>query len=134
MTRFVRFNIVGLLGFGVQLAVLVSLQRAGWPVLLAAVVAVEAAVLHNFVWHERWTWAGVRVGSCAGRLARFHAVNGLISLSGNAIITVALADAGVSVALANICAVVACAAANYMAAHLLVFCATTWPSFDGHLH
>jgi putative flippase GtrA len=134
MTRFVRFNIVGILGFGVQLGVLLLLERAGWPVFFAALVAVEAAVLHNFMWHERWTWADVRAGSRAGRLARFHAVNGLISLGGNAIITVALADAGVAIPIANICAVVACAAANFMAAHLLVFCAKTWPIFDGYLH
>jgi putative flippase GtrA len=134
VTRLVRFNIVGLLGFGVQLAVLLSLERAGWPVFVATIVAVEAAVLHNFVWHERWTWADVRAGSRAGRLARFHAINGFISLGGNALITAALAEARVPVAIANICAVLVCAAANFLTAHVLVFCAKTWPSFDGHLH
>jgi putative flippase GtrA len=133
VTRFARFNVVGLLGFGVQLAVLLLLERAGWPVVLATIVAVEAAVLHNFVWHEWWTWSDVRAGSRTSRLIRFHAANGLISLAGNAVITTALTQAGAPVALANGMAVGTCAIANFAAAHLLVFCAKTWPTFHGHL-
>lgn len=133
MTRLVRFNVVGALGFALQLGVLSALERAGWPVLLATLVAVEAAVLHNFTWHERWTWADMPAGSRAGRLSRFHATNGLISLVGNAAITAALAAAGVPVVIANAAAVVACGAANFTAAHALVFCAKTWPTFHGHL-
>jgi len=133
MSRLLRFNIVGVLGFGVQLAVLLALERAGWPLVPATLIAVEAAVLHNFVWHERWTWADVRAGTRPGRLARFHAANGFISLAGNAGLTAALAEAGVPVAIANMCAVAVCAAANFAAAHLLVFCDKTWPTFNGHL-
>jgi putative flippase GtrA len=51
------FNIVGLIGIGVQLVMLVVLK--GWlgiHYLAATVLAVEAAILHNFIWHERWTW------------------------------------------------------------------------------
>jgi putative flippase GtrA len=134
MTRFARFNLVGLIGLAVQLGVLMVLEAAGWPVLAATVVAVEAAVLHNFVWHERWTWPERRGGSWRGRLARFHATNGLVSLAGNAILTAALVEARVPVAIANICAVAACSGANFVLAHALVFCAKTWPTFDGHLH
>ena len=133
MKRLMRFNVVGAIGFALQLVVLTQLERAGWPVLPATLVAVEAAVLHNFVWHERWTWADKRAGSRAGRLARFHVTNGLISLAGNGAITAALAAAAVPVVLANIAAVVTCAAANYVMAHSFVFCAKTWPIFDGHL-
>jgi putative flippase GtrA len=133
MTRFVRFNVVGAIGFVLQLAVLAALERAGWPVVLATLAAVEAAVLHNFIWHERWTWAEARGGTFAGRLSRFHVTNGLISLAGNAAITAALAAAAVPVVIANILAVIACAGANFAAAHLYVFCAKTWPTFHGHL-
>ena len=133
MSRFARFNVVGALGFALQLAVLVTLERAGWPVLLATIVAVEAAVLHNFAWHEQWTWADHRGGTRAGRLSRFHVTNGLISLAGNATITATLAGAGVPAVIANLAAVIACAAANFAAAHFFVFCAKTWPTFHGHL-
>jgi putative flippase GtrA len=133
VTRFVRFNIVGALGLAVQLTVLATLERAGWPVLIATVLAVEAAVLHNFGWHEGWTWADQRAGTRAGRLWRFQVTNGLISLVGNATITATLAAAGVPAVPSNIAAVAACAGANFAAAHLFVFCAKTWPTFHGHL-
>jgi putative flippase GtrA len=133
VTRFVRFNVVGAIGFVLQLTVLASLERAGWPVLLGTLAAVEAAVLHNFAWHERWTWADQRAGTRAGRLWRFHVTNGLISLMGNATITAALAAMGVPAVIANIAAVTTCAGANYAAAHWFVFCAKTWPTFHGHL-
>jgi putative flippase GtrA len=133
MTRLARFNIVGVLGFALQLGVLTALVGAGWPVFLATIVAVEVAVLHNFAWHERWTWADVP-GSRRARLARFHALNGVISLGGNAVITAALAQAGAPVVVANLGAVLTCAMLNFAAAHLYVFCAKTWPTFDGHLH
>jgi dolichol-phosphate mannosyltransferase len=76
VSRFVRFNIVGALGLAVQLAVLAGLDRAGWPLVPATLTAVEVAVLHNFFWHERWTWADRRPGRRVDRLLRFHASNG----------------------------------------------------------
>ncbi len=58
--------------------------------LWATAVGIEAAVLHNFCWHERWTWADRRTGRAAGvalRLLRFHAANALISLAGSLMLT-----------------------------------------------
>lgn len=61
--RIAMFTGVGVMGFLVQLAVLATLTSvAGWPYLIATCVAVEAAVLHNFAWHEGWTWADRRDG------------------------------------------------------------------------
>ena len=85
--RWVRFNAVGALGVVVQLAafgLLFSLLRLNY--MPAAGLAVEAAVLHNFVWHERFTWRERPVQSprgLSGRLLRFHAGNGLVSIAGN---------------------------------------------------
>jgi putative flippase GtrA len=82
--RWLRFNTVGLAGIGVQLAVLALLRQwAGLPVLAATALAVEAAVLHNFFWHERWTWGTRGTPGLAGRLWRFHAANGLVSIASN---------------------------------------------------
>ena len=78
MKRWLRFNAVGILGAGVQLAVLALMLRLHVHYLLATGIAIEAAVLHNYVWHRYWTWAGH-----AGSLWRFHASNGLISLVSN---------------------------------------------------
>lgn len=126
MTPFVRFNIVGIAGFALQLVTLRALHAAGVPVAVATCLAVEAAVLHNFVWHERWTWAGQTTGTRVGRLVRFHVSNGLISMAGNAIVTTVLVHAGAPLVRANVAAVVACALLNYASATLWVFCAKTW--------
>jgi putative flippase GtrA len=55
-TRWAAFNAVGLAGVAVQLACLALLVHAGSHYLAATALAVEAAVLHNFLWHQRWTW------------------------------------------------------------------------------
>jgi putative flippase GtrA len=133
MTRFVRFNVVGIVGLVVQLGALIAFDRMGIPIVPATALAVEAALLHNFFWHERWTWAGVTSGSRAGRLARFHASNGVLSIAGNIALTSALVHAGAPLVVANVAAVLMCALLNFATAHVWVFCAKTWPTFHGHL-
>ena len=125
LTRWVAFNIVGLAGVGVQLGLLAALTRLlGIPLWLATVLAVEGAVLHNFLWHQRWTWrerpsSGLR--ETFARLLRFHACNGIVSLVGNVTMTVALTNAGLDPLLANLCAIVACSLLNFSAGEWLVF-------------
>ena len=54
LASWLRFNAVGIVGVGVQLAILAVLKSGlGWSVRASTVVAVECTVLHNFVWHER---------------------------------------------------------------------------------
>jgi dolichol-phosphate mannosyltransferase len=84
--RWLKFNVVGGIGIVVQLAALEALSRLGLPYLWATGIAVELAILHNFVWHERFTWKDRSTGgwrNVADRLMRFHAGNGVISLVGN---------------------------------------------------
>ena len=87
LIRFVRFNSVGLIGFGIHMGVLGTLfYLVGTSYLTATIVAVEAAVLHNFMWHQRWTWKERpcrSMGERWRRLLRFQASNGLVSLIGN---------------------------------------------------
>jgi len=129
LERWVSFNAVGLAGIAVQLAVLWILN--GWVgigVPLATALAVEAAILHNFAWHQRWTWRdrpsrGSR--DTARRLLRFHAVNGVVSLVGNVAVTSALAGAGVHPVAANLVAITACSLVNFAAGEWIVFRAGT---------
>src|SRR3954471_10327354 len=85
--RWVAFNAVGLAGMLVQLAVVAFLVRvAGWHVLVATAIGVESAVLHNFVWHQHWTWRDRPSESGRGtviRLVHFHLLNGMVSFAGN---------------------------------------------------
>jgi dolichol-phosphate mannosyltransferase len=88
--RFSRFNMVGLLGAALQLLLLALLTKYFRVSLIAATpLAVEIVVLHNFVWHERFTWRDRRFKSTRQRalgLWRFHAGNGLTSLFGNMVL------------------------------------------------
>ena len=73
--RWMRFNLVGAVGIGVQLAMLWLLTALGVPYLMATALAVETAVLHNFLWHQRFTWADRSPGP-ASRLLRFNLTTG----------------------------------------------------------
>jgi putative flippase GtrA len=78
VTQWLRFNLVGVIGAAVQLAMLSVLANMGWNLYAATAVAVEVALLHNYVWHVRWTWRDRRPS-----LWRFHLANGLTSLVAN---------------------------------------------------
>ena len=124
--RWIRFNGVGALGTGLQLALVAWLVRIlGVHYLWATAFSVEAAVVHNFCWHERWTWRDRRSVSPAGllgRLARFHAANGLVSLAGSLVLTRVLSGSlGVDPIAANIASILSCAAVNFGASEWLVF-------------
>ncbi len=56
LPRWMAFSAVGLLGIFVHLSLLLLLTRLEVHYLVSTALAVEATVLHNFLWHERWTW------------------------------------------------------------------------------
>lgn len=122
LSRFLRFNAVGVAGFAVQLAGVAMLTGA-WGVLplIATVLAVETAILHNFFWHERWTWADrPSAGSeRLSRLLRFHLTNGLVSIAGNVVMVAVLAE--LNPIAVNAIAVLICSLVNFSAGDRLVF-------------
>lgn len=121
-----KFNAVGIAGIGVQLLALTAL-KSGLKLnyLAATLFAVETAVLHNFVWHERWTWAERtrdNAGGIAGRLIRFHLANGLISIAGNLVLMWFLVSRlSLHYFLANLIAIATCSIVNFLASDRLVF-------------
>lgn len=125
VVRWLRFNAVGALGVGVQLLVLTLLARgAGVHYLVATAVAVETAVLHNFLWHERYTWRDRTLAPTGvlQRLLRFHLTNGLLSLAGNVLLMRLLAEVlHLPLLVANILCIVTCSLANFLMSHALVF-------------
>jgi len=126
-----KFVIVGCLGFVLQLLTLSALTSlAGWPWLPATAAAVEAAVLHNFVWHEWWTWGDRRFGGFArvagahtfGRLVRFNVATGLISIGGNLILMEILVEAlGLPPLIGNAIAVGLLSVVNFIVSDRWVF-------------
>jgi len=103
----------------------------GLGYLTATALAVEAAILHNFFWHERWTWAD-RIGSLpegrTGRLVRFHFTCGAVSILGNLALMQALVGRmHVPYLAANAIAISLCSLLNFLAADRLVFRPLTEP-------
>jgi putative flippase GtrA len=124
--RWLVFNLVGGFGILLQLAVLATLTRGlHWHYLVATACAVEAAVVHNFVWHERWTWAERAQGGLAARtarLGRFHLTNGAFSLAGNVLLMSLFAGRfGMNYTLANLLAIGICSVLNFFAGDRLVY-------------
>ena len=121
LVRFGRFNLVGVAGFVLQLALLHALTRlTPWPVPVCVAVAVFATVSHNFVWHVRYTWPGT-TDRWFARWVAFNLSNGAVSLVTNVIVTTAVAAAGVPVLAANVAAVVAASLINFALSDRLVF-------------
>jgi putative flippase GtrA len=124
--RWTAFNVVGAAGVAVQLAALALLIRvAHLHYLPATALAVEAAVLHNFFWHQRWTWKdrpAESTGRLTSRFIRFHLLNGTISLAGNVAIMAVLAGLlRMDAIAANAIAIVTCSLLNFAASERLVF-------------
>jgi putative flippase GtrA len=126
LLRWCKFNLVGGVGIGVQFAALFFLRSIlGFDYLFATGVAVEAAVVHNFVWHEQFTWADRVESSWRGsipRFARFNLTVGAVSILGNlALMRVMVGEGHMNYLVANAIAIVLCSVANFLVSEEWVF-------------
>ncbi|MGZ4845818.1 MAG: GtrA family protein [Candidatus Angelobacter sp.] len=126
LLRWVKFNAVGGIGIGVQLAALAVLRS--WlklDYLLATGLAVEIAVIHNFLWHERYTWAdrpARRPVQSLVRLAKFNASNGAVSIVGNLLLMrLLVGELKLNYVVSNLLAIVVCSLVNFLASDRFVF-------------
>lgn len=124
--RWIKFNAVGAIGIVVQLAALAILRS--WlklNYLLATAIAVEIAVLHNFVWHERFTWADrppSRLAHSLIRLAKFNATNGAVSIVGNLLLMrLLVGQFRFNYVLSNCAAIAICSLLNFLLGDRFVF-------------
>ncbi len=128
--RWVKFNLVGAIGIGVQLAVLAALRALGVHYLLATALAVEAAVIHNFVWHERFTWkdrASLGAAQALGRLLRFNVTTGAVSIGGNLLLMRLLVGyAHLNFLVANLITIALCSIFNFLVSDRVVFRPAWW--------
>jgi putative flippase GtrA len=136
ITRWLKFNAAGILGVGVQLALLHSLTRfAQLGYLVATAFAVETALIHNFLWHERYTWR-IRTAqaprAALRRFVHFNVTNGVVSLVGNLLLMKLLVDhANLPVVVANLIAIAACSTFNFAIAEIFVFAVRREPHDEG---
>jgi putative flippase GtrA len=123
--RFLRFNAVGALGIGVQLAAIWTLMHfADVPYVVATATGVGVAIAHNFFWHLRWTWRdrGLSGAEAVDAFLSFAAANGAVSIAGNLVVTTALVEsAGLAAMPANVVAIAACGLVNFWIGDRVVF-------------
>jgi putative flippase GtrA len=139
--RWWKFNFVGAIGIGVQFAALFLLKSVlDFNYLFATAFAVEAAVVHNFVWHEQFTWAdrikpdrikpdridlqGLQPSwrGSLPRFMRFNLTTGAVSILGNlALMKVMVGEGHMNYLVANAVAIVLCSIANFVVSDTWVF-------------
>jgi putative flippase GtrA len=112
------------MGIAVQLLLLIVL-KSGLHIhyLVATALAVEAAVVHNFLWHERFTWAD-RAGLSFARFCKFNLTTGLFSIAGNVLLMKLLVGVGnVNYLLTNGITITACSIVSFLVSDGFVFAA-----------
>jgi putative flippase GtrA len=124
--RWLKFNAVGGIGILVQLCILTLLTRVlGVNYLLATVLAVAGAVVHNFWWHARFTWAdrvSISPRPCLIRFLKFTLTAGLFSMLGNVALMWLLAGrVGLAYVPANLITIAVCSTANFLMSDWFVF-------------
>jgi putative flippase GtrA len=121
--RWAKFGAVGATGIIVQALMLAFfLQVVGLHYLAATALAVEASVLHNFVWHRKWTWAD-RPQSCAAlMLLRFNLTSGAMSIIGNLVLMfVFVSEVKLNAFFANLITIAICSLINFTLSDRFVF-------------
>jgi len=121
-----KFYAVGALGIGVQLATLsLFTGRLHFNYLLATLLAVELAVLHNFVWHERWTWKERTdhvSQNVIGRLLRFNLSTGALSIVGNVLfMRILVGIAHLHYFISSLLSIASCSLLNFFVSDRFVF-------------
>ena len=118
-----KFNAVGAIGVVVQLATLILLKTGlGVNYLLATALAVEVTVIHNFAWHERYTWAHRRSTTRFLRFLKFNVTTGAFSIAGNVLTTKIFVEGlGFNYLVGNMLSIAACSILNFLVADRFVF-------------
>lgn len=124
--RWLKFNVVGAVGICLQLfAVYLLGSVLGVVSLWATALAVEAAVLHNFLWHEHFTWADRRAGTrfhVLRRLFAFNLTTGVVSIAGNVfLVSLFMRELRAPLLLANLISIAACSLLNFLVNDRIVF-------------
>jgi len=124
--RWLKFNSVGIMGFFVHMGTLTLLELwYGLDYYAASILAVETAIVHNFIWHERWTWSDRRRTSKNTfflRFLYFHLANGMVSLTGIVVLVpIFVENLALDVRVANILSIASCSIINFLAGDRIVF-------------
>jgi putative flippase GtrA len=126
LIRWGKFNLVGTIGMVVQLGALALFNRSiPGHYMVASAAALELTLLHNFLWHLRYTWRDRRGESAqAAQLLRFHLSNGLVSMVGNLALMRVLVDGmHLPIIVSNGIAILCCSVLNFFLGNNWAFAA-----------
>ena len=123
--RAFRFYAVGAAGATLQLlivAVLAHAFRVHYGV--ATAMALGATLVHNFIWHVRWTWRDRRPGTgYVVAFVRFASANGGVSILGTALLVPLCVERfGLPAVAANVVAIAVCGLVNFWLASRVFRC------------
>lgn len=122
-----KFNLVGILGVVLQLFLLKIFITIGVSYVLSTLIAVEITIIHNFFWHENWTWQEYtskanKFSDRLFRLAKFNSTTGGISLLGNLVLMkIFVGVFNLPILIANLLAIICCSTLNFLVSHKVVF-------------
>lgn len=124
--RFIRFGVVGASGVVVNQGLLMLIHGSlGWPLLLSSLIAIEAAILNNFLWSSTWIWRfdydhSLRL--ILQKLAQYQAATLFTSMVVNASVLASLVyGLDVDYRLANLAGIAAGMGVNFLAGEFWVF-------------
>jgi putative flippase GtrA len=109
--RLLKFGAVGATGVIINTTILYVLSRwVGLPLVLSSAIAVELAIVSNFIWNNRWTFACRSLSLI--RFAKFNLAS-LVGLAINVTAVWGLTRAGFYFLLANLVGIAVGVAVNY---------------------
>jgi putative flippase GtrA len=114
-----KFCTVGVVGYGVNLAVYSTLIHTGMHFNLAAACSFLVAVTNNYTWNRLWTFRGLR-GHVGYQGLRFFVVS-LLALGANELLLTAFVAGGVGKVVAQAIAVVLVTPINFVGNKLWSF-------------
>lgn len=124
--KWMRFNAIGTMGVGVQLLLLYLLKGLfHLDSIVSTIVAVQCALIHNFFWHQRWTWKSNLPATrreSLRRFIKFNSSSGSISILGNLGFTSLIVQAvHLPYLISNLFAIMTCNIANFLLARNFAF-------------
>ncbi len=130
--RWLRFNLVGAIGMALQMGTLALLNAiAPAHPILASSIALELTLLHNFAWHQHYTWRDRSRTSTPTRLFRFHLANGLVSWAGNlALLPLLLRITRLHLLPANLLVIATCSLLNFAISDRFTFPSPNQPTLS----
>jgi putative flippase GtrA len=123
LTRWLKFNAVGFGGILLQLAVL-TLFTGGFSLnyVLGTALGVEAAIIHNYLWHRRYTWADRSQTRSAMRFLKFNLTTGGLSIGGNLVgMGFLVGKLHLHFLVGNCISIALCSIANFLVSDRVVF-------------